>query len=78
MAHDWEGLPSAGLHFSGVYTTWQLEEEMGTLTFVWDLWLSGLCTGIAVLNPGFHPRQKEKSSLSYYHLHFWSPLCEYL
>ena len=26
--------------------------------FVWDLCLSGLCTGIPVINPGFNPRQK--------------------
>ena len=56
-------------------TTWQLEEEMETLTFVW---LSGLCTGITVLTLGFHPRQKEKPGLSHYHFLFWSPFCEYL
>ena len=49
-------MPSDGLQFRS--TTWHLLEEIERMTFAWDLWLSGLCTGISVPNPGFDPGQK--------------------
>ena len=33
-----------------------LQEGMGRLTFVWDLWLGGLCTCIQVTNAEFNSR----------------------
>ena len=38
---------------------------MGRLTFVWDLWLGGLCTCIQGIDPEFHPRHKSVLSFSF-------------
>ena len=32
-----------------------LGREMGRPTFVWDLWLSGLCAGMLIIDPEFNP-----------------------
>ena len=42
----------------------------------WDLWLSGLCTGIPVIDPGFNPGQK--SVLSHFPSLFWPVLHEHI
>ena len=41
---------------------------MGRLTTVWDLWLSGSCTGIPVIDPGFNPRRKSHSIFLLWHV----------
>lgn len=33
-----------------------LYEGMGILTFVWDSWFNGLCTGFPVIDSDFDPR----------------------
>ena len=40
-------------------TTWQ---GMGRLTFVWDPWLSCLCTGIPLIDSEFDPRHTSVTS----------------
>ena len=39
---------------------------MERLTFVWDLWLGGLCTGIQVIDPEFDPGHKSVLSQSFF------------
>ena len=43
------------------------EVEIGRLTFVWDLWLGGLCTCIQVIpiDPKLDPEHKLVLSLSF-------------
>ena len=41
-------------------------EPIWRLTFVWDSWLSGLCTGIPVIDPEFDPGHESVVSHSFF------------
>ena len=45
--HELGGLPSAGLQFRSTTLLGSNKSEWGRPAFVWEVWLSGVCTGIS-------------------------------